>query len=181
MVWIRPIVTRLKNGTELVEAGIGGGGQDLIEQSQLELDDDSIAQILFEYVVEWECVDLALTVYRMHNLASGGIDLKNRFLAGVKALGRALPFENMTQFFEDGRLSLLKLVKAIEKAVSEKQNVYGSAEVKDGALAKHITFPYSRHSSYPELCYLVRAFKPKDVYLCTVNEEKWNEGMLYFA
>jgi len=48
VVWIRPIVTRLKNGTELVEAGIGGGGQDLIEQSQLELDDDSIAQILFE-------------------------------------------------------------------------------------------------------------------------------------
>ncbi|TVY91467.1 Protein artemis [Lachnellula willkommii] len=159
VVWIRPIVTRLKNGTELEEAGIGGGGQDLIEQSQLELDDDSIAQILFE----------------IHNLASGGYDLKNRFLAGVKALGRDLPIENMTQFFEDGRLSLVKLVKAIEKAVSEKQNVYGSAEVEDGALAKHITFPYSRHSSYPELCDLVRAFKPKDVYLCTVNEDKWNE------
>lgn len=128
-----------------------------------------------------ECTDLALTVCRIHNLASRDVDLKDRFLAGVKALGRSLPFENMTEFFEDGRLCLTKLVKAIEKAVSEKQNVYGSAEVEDGALAKQITFPYSRHSSYPELCDLVRAFKPKDVYLCTVNEEKWNDGTFCYT
>lgn len=34
-------------------------------------------------------------------------------------------------------------------------------------------FPYSRHSSYDELCDLVKAFLPTDVYPCTVNEENW--------
>lgn len=34
-------------------------------------------------------------------------------------------------------------------------------------------FPYSRHSSYEELCELVNAFKPRDVYPCTVDEENW--------
>lgn len=34
-------------------------------------------------------------------------------------------------------------------------------------------FPYSRHSSYEELCQLVDAFKPRDVYPCTVDEENW--------
>jgi hypothetical protein len=48
VVWIRPIVARLKDGTEMIEKGVGGGGQDLVEQSQLELDEDTIAHILFE-------------------------------------------------------------------------------------------------------------------------------------
>lgn len=34
-------------------------------------------------------------------------------------------------------------------------------------------FPYSRHSSYDELCDLVKAFLPTDVYPCTVDEENW--------
>lgn len=73
--------------------------------------------------------------------------------------------------------SPLDLIKAIEKVVSEKSA--GTPEApRDGSLPKTITFPYSRHSSYPELCDLVRIFKPKDVYQCTVNEEFWDEGML---
>jgi len=38
-------------------------------------------------------------------------------------------------------------------------------------------FPYSRHSSYDELCHLVDAFKPKDVYPCTTDVESWHEGI----
>lgn len=41
------------------------------------------------------------------------------------------------------------------------------------ALPRNINFPYSRHSSYPELCRLVEAFKPRDVWPCTVDEEEW--------
>lgn len=36
-----------------------------------------------------------------------------------------------------------------------------------------ITFPYSRHSSYEELCHLVEAFNPKDVWPCTVSPGEW--------
>lgn len=35
-------------------------------------------------------------------------------------------------------------------------------------------FPYSRHSSYEELCELVNSFRPLDVYPCTVDEENWS-------
>lgn len=40
-------------------------------------------------------------------------------------------------------------------------------------LPKTIRFPYSRHSSYPELCAFVDAFKPRDVWPCTVNPDEW--------
>ena len=37
-------------------------------------------------------------------------------------------------------------------------------------------FPYSRHSSYMELCELVSAFKPKDVFPCTTDPLSWDEN-----
>lgn len=40
-------------------------------------------------------------------------------------------------------------------------------------LPRTITFPYSRHSSYPELRDFVNAWKPKDVWPCTFDEEQW--------
>jgi hypothetical protein len=36
------------------------------------------------------------------------------------------------------------------------------------------TFPYSRHSSYTELCHLIEAFKPKDIWPCTVDKANWS-------
>lgn len=36
------------------------------------------------------------------------------------------------------------------------------------------TFPYSRHSSYTELCHLIEAFKPKDIWPCTVEKANWS-------
>jgi hypothetical protein len=44
---------------------------------------------------------------------------------------------------------------------------------KDVHLPKTIKFPYARHSSYPELCAFVDAFRPKDVWPCTVNPDEW--------
>ena len=40
-------------------------------------------------------------------------------------------------------------------------------------LTKYESFPYSRHSSYNELCHLVEAFKPKNIHPCTVDEANW--------
>lgn len=36
-------------------------------------------------------------------------------------------------------------------------------------------FPYSRHSSYGELLDLVEAFKPKDLFPCTVDKATWRD------
>jgi DNA cross-link repair 1C protein len=68
------------------------------------------------------------------------------------------------------------LTKAIEFIIKKSQRS-GQTERRTGdaskILPKEINFPYSRHSSYPELCHLVSAFKPKDVWPCTVNIAGW--------
>jgi DNA cross-link repair 1C protein len=46
IVWIKPIVTRLKGGAEIAEIGIGGGAGDLTQRPELELDSDFILQRL---------------------------------------------------------------------------------------------------------------------------------------
>ena len=39
------------------------------------------------------------------------------------------------------------------------------------------TFPYSRHSSYEELCHFVSVFEPKDVYPCVVEAVTWSPNI----
>jgi len=43
-VWIRPIIARSKDGSEISETGIGGGGSDLTRRPELELDSDYIIE-----------------------------------------------------------------------------------------------------------------------------------------
>lgn len=51
-VWIKPIITRMKNGLEIGEIGVGGGGGDLIRRPELELDNGRmIDQFLGLYVL----------------------------------------------------------------------------------------------------------------------------------
>jgi hypothetical protein len=58
-----------------------------------------------------------------------------------------------------------------------KKSQLGRYQPKDmdvmDVLPKTINFPYSRHASYPELCDLVLAFKPRDVWPCTVSPPEW--------
>jgi hypothetical protein len=45
-VWIKPIITRTKRG-EIAEVGVGGGGGDLAQRLELEVDSDlAIDQLL---------------------------------------------------------------------------------------------------------------------------------------
>lgn len=76
-------------------------------------------------------------------------------------------------------LGLKELAKALKRAVSAEHGSSSlSAEVerRNSELPRIITFPYSRHSSYDELCHLVEVFQPMDVYPCTVDEKNWSEG-----
>jgi DNA cross-link repair 1C protein len=54
-----------------------------------------------------------------------------------------------------------------------RKNDKSQKSVHEEALTKTICFPYSRHSSLPELCHFVQAFQPKDVWPCTVNTAEW--------
>lgn len=83
---------------------------------------------------------------------------------------------------EDDEMPLEDLMKSILGTITQKQSDDAEKrkelESEYGCLPKTITFPYSRHSSYPELVDLVRVFRPKDVYPCTVDEFSWHEGTL---
>lgn len=67
------------------------------------------------------------------------------------------------------------LVKAVESVARKAQLGKGKEKTADDTdpLPKRISFPYSRHASYHELCLLVEAFRPKDVWPCTSNDVDW--------
>jgi hypothetical protein len=102
-------------------------------------------------------------------------------MAGLRTTSRAVSLDDMGLNRQEDELSLSQLTKVISRSLTQKR----SANVNEGKqqeqdLSRTITFPYSRHSSYAELCDLVRVFRPKDIYACTVDEDTWHEGSLPF-
>lgn len=47
-VWIKPIIARTSSGQEICEIGIGGGGGDLNQRPEVELESDAITMQLME-------------------------------------------------------------------------------------------------------------------------------------
>ncbi|KAH8813293.1 beta-lactamase-like protein [Xylogone sp. PMI_703] len=168
IVWIRPIVTRSPEGEEVEEIGIGGGLGDLTKRSRLEqIDLRTIKRLLSSKDTDKSSIeDLnKLGWYSRHSpkipvsLASLGLDSGEEICL----------HDFVTRFVSQS---------AKEKAGS---TIGGIAleEIASSAymgLPKVITFPYSRHASYEELCHLVRELNPRDIYPCTVNEANWHEG-----
>lgn len=63
--------------------------------------------------------------------------------------------------------SMIRLVDARQRQAN--------VQNRDPSLPNKITFPYARHSAYPELRHLVETFRPKDVWPCTVDVSQWEE------
>ncbi len=165
-VWIKPVVTRTQVGEEIEEMGIGGGGGDLTEHQELEVDNAIIHQLLGLFP------KMAEPIMQ---------DIKQAFQAGLQSSRQAISLDELGIGAGESDLSLAQFTKAFAKTLSEKHNIdhikNRGPQGDDQELPKVITFPYSRHSSYPELCDLVRIFQPKDVYPCTVHERSWHECM----
>ena len=67
---------------------------------------------------------------------------------------------------------IVMLIQRLSKGSKNQKPIHGDT------LPKTIFFPYSRHSSLPELCHFVDAFRPKDVWPCTVSPIEWlKKGM----
>jgi hypothetical protein len=50
-IWIKPIIARTSSGQEISEIGIGGGGSDLNQRPEIELDNDAtVTQLMKMYV-----------------------------------------------------------------------------------------------------------------------------------
>ena len=123
-----------------------------------------------------------------YNIANPTLSFENTDEAIMKEIKGMIADENQsaikTLFLDNLGLELdgfgiEDLVKALtEEALNKRKNGGQNLNTGKGGLElpKEITFPYSRHSSYEELCHLVEIFDPKDIYPCTVNEKTWSNG-----
>ncbi|KAJ5121893.1 DNA repair metallo-beta-lactamase [Penicillium atrosanguineum] len=171
-VYIMPIINRTKDGAEVSEVGAGGGIGDLYQVHELELPDEStLAQL------EKLCLQQIPDKKRSSQMQKA---LLEAFQSRKKALSL-----DIYGVKEEGDMSLEKLVAMLGQGVfdpSSKQdlpNTIVSCIYPSGAhYSDHgKRFPYSRHSSYSELCELVAAFRPKDIHPCTVDPSTWNEDV----
>ncbi|KAI1798803.1 Metallo-hydrolase/oxidoreductase [Daldinia bambusicola] len=160
IVWIQPIVAHLTDGRDMIEVGIGGGGDDLTPKPTLEA--ESIQALLELFEQEGEALgDLGRTVTQFLRKAlavSRGVDLD---------VGKAgLPEKH----------SITEIIKSlIEKVQRIQDPVERTEDDNPDILSTRITFPYARHSSLPELRHLVATFKPADIWPCTVDPNCWAE------
>ncbi|KAJ5543451.1 hypothetical protein N7461_009454 [Penicillium sp. DV-2018c] len=155
-VYIVPIVNRTSSGAEIPEVGAGGGMGDLSQTHELELPDESALAELEKLCLQHIKDEQALS------------KLRGALLDAFRSRRKALSLDTYG-LKEEGEIPLKNLVKALS---------HGPSEISGGDttdLPNTIHFPYSRHSSYDELCELVAAFRPKDVYPCTVDPATWDE------
>ncbi|KAL8392126.1 hypothetical protein RB595_002351 [Gaeumannomyces hyphopodioides] len=162
VVHIVPVITRLPDGSDVAEAGVGGGGDDLEREAELDL--SSVQGFLVALSQNASISEKAKA--KIAELVETSV-----------ATGRSANLDIGIGSFDDN--NQMDLASALERSIrSLAQDGYAvpnASTIIGGArpLPKTITFPYSRHYSYPELCHLVETFKPKDVWPCTAHPLEW--------
>lgn len=166
VVRIVPLISRTVDGMEMHELGVGGGKGDLDQVHELELQDSSSLGMLMQRCASSIGNEKALfSVYQM---------LAESFTAG-KYRSRLTSLLNGVEAFDD--MELDNFIDILVKQANAKLNRNRASTSRTDDLPEEITFPYSRHSSYHELCALVEAFHPRDIYPCTANKETWDTSV----
>lgn len=171
VVWITPIITRSTDGADVLELGTGGGGGDLTQTHELDLDDPDVVL---------ELLDLCL-----HGVE--GTATRQRIIEIIKRLvhapGSKVLLADLGIPPLDHEISLDDFADLLRRAADQEQNTAkglvapasGKRTAGRQQARRTIQFSYSRHSSYDELCHLVSVFKPRDIYPCTTDETSWCE------
>lgn len=167
MVWITPIISRTPDGTEIYEIGAGGGGGDLYQTPELDMDiaDPGVLQAL-----QALCADSLKDQAQLEKALDA---LEKMFSSGSRRVsldGIGIDLDSETAVTLKDFIALIS--DPLAPACLERSNA-----TSDRKLTTTIHFPYSRHSSYHELRELVSALKPKDICPCTVDLETWNEDV----
>ncbi len=105
-------------------------------------------------------------------------DMRRMLLAGLHSSRKVLVLNDAELECKQEDLTLEELANILIRSAAQQPTAEETRSVQEGDvhLPKVITFPYSRHSSYAELCCLVRVFMPVDIYPCTVDKANWHEG-----
>ncbi|RAL17580.1 putative DNA repair protein [Aspergillus homomorphus CBS 101889] len=167
-IYIMPVVNRTKDGAEMPELGAGGGGGDLYQIHELELPDKSALEQLEKLCLE-----------RIHDTRALS-QTRQALIEAFESKRKVLSLDSFGMKDAD-EIPLEKLVKILGRGRSEEEQWAGRLNKLPSTdrqpLPRVIRFPYSRHSSYSELCDLVAAFKPKDIHPCTVDPVTWTEDI----
>lgn len=160
IVHIIPIVT-CANGTEIPELGAGGGQGDLDQGEELETgtmaDIGQLMKVCAATIGD-EVLCAKVLALLEHSVSNGNGKLK------VSLQTRNPDQESQEDF------SLPNLVSVLSTRVSSDQFAKPTQN-------RTIRFPYSRHSSFSELCGFLAAFRPSDVYPCTVDNDCWTPAI----
>jgi hypothetical protein len=156
-VHIIPIVTR-SNGVDIAELGAGGGKGDLDQKEELETGGITELGKLMEVCAE--------NIHDEQLLSKVLALLQQTFPPSDGKLDLDMQLQKASIESQDG-LSLRMFVSVLSSNAS-------NSVTKQEPHNRTIRFPYSRHSSYSELCELVAAFRPQDVFPCTVDEVNWS-------
>ncbi|KAL6825468.1 beta-lactamase-like protein [Trichoderma sp. SZMC 28015] len=167
VVRIQPVVASFPDGAVIQEAGIGGGGEDLEREMELGVPNQSDLEILLKIIDA-----LKSTTEEARSECA-------RALTNALASGRDLQL-NMSSSTEgahstDLQRVILSIINSQLVAIPTRTKVEQRSETH---LPNVIRFPYSRHSSYAELCNLVSAFKPRDIWPCTFHLEAWQKNAM---
>lgn len=164
-VWITPIISRSPDGTEMAEVGAGGGRGDLYQCRELDIGNDTMFEAL------------RLLVSTLADNQDAARKLESLMQSARNHQDHRLIFDSLGPD-SDSEVSLKDFVKMV---LEDKSTSSPSTNSRSRALREQrsntISFPYSRHSSYSELCDLVQRFQPKDICPCTVDVTSWNEDV----
>lgn len=180
-VFIIPIVNRTKDGSQLPEVGTGGGGGDLYQTHDLELPDQSALDQLDQLCLERAHDPHALEEVR--KALAQAFWSKSRTLSldryGIKD-AHDIPLEDFVNVLSRGSTDEIQWDSRDDRSSDPLPKIIVRIirQQLDYDLIRTIQhFPYSRHSSYAELCELVAAFHPKEVFPCTVDPLTWDEDV----
>ncbi|KAF4302553.1 hypothetical protein GTA08_BOTSDO09897 [Botryosphaeria dothidea] len=189
------------DGTEIAEAGIGGGKGDMDQIHELETNDptavDQLMQLCASRLNRSETLsELLRTLRAVKESGQGRIRL-------CSSRDMALLLDDAADGLEDEGLPLQRFVEMLARHASDASaaaaqtgktqrvsslpsgaandnNNYAPApdgtadqEQRQDPRPRIVTFPWARHASYAELCELVSAFRLRDVHPCTVDEANW--------
>ncbi|KAF4451748.1 hypothetical protein F53441_5310 [Fusarium austroafricanum] len=156
-VSIRPIIAYLPEGEHLAGVGVGGGWDDLQQEAELEFLDQASLARLFNMALSSSAPSTDMP------------DMLEGALEQILSTGRNIPLDwdinTLEAHSADDIIALL-----VERLRNKSKNRKRREECN---LPRTIYFPYSRHSSLPELCHFVHAFRPKDIWPCTVSPTEW--------
>ncbi|KAI0844627.1 Metallo-hydrolase/oxidoreductase [Daldinia vernicosa] len=161
IVWIQPIVAHLKNGRDMAEVGIGGGGDDLAQKPTLET----------------EGIRALLELIKQKGEVLGDLEPAiTQFLQKAMSVSRDVDL-HVGRFSFEEEYSFTEILNSLARRVEEIRNPVNKikGEYHSDVLTNEITFPYARHSSLPELRHFIRTFKPTDIWPCTVDPKSWAE------